>query len=258
MRTPNKLQSFDNHQRKDKSNALTPDSTWKSLYRIGGAAALIAGVIFRRNIGAEIFLFSGQVPPSTVTDWFTLLQNNRLVGLSLLNVFDVVNYALLGLMFLALYATLRQTNKSYMTISTTFGLAGVTVYFASNTAFSMLSLSNQYVTATTEAHKSLFLAAGQSMLVGQGTGIYKFAPPSRCWFPNLSCHATKQHLRQGNSLRGNSGKRVRFGLLYHFCFRARARCLPFVCRGFSFDDMAYPCWSKTLPARTCTTKRWGV
>lgn len=146
---------------------------WNSLYKIGGLAALISGIVFRRNIGAEIFLFTGQTAPNTVTDWFSLLQSNSILGLSLLNVFDVVNYALLGLMLLALYVALKQTNESYMTIATALGLTGVTTYFASNTSFSMLSLSNQYATATTEAQKSMLQAAGQSMLtINQGTGVY--------------------------------------------------------------------------------------
>jgi len=174
MRIPSKVQSSDNHQRIDESKAETSDSLWKSLYRVGGAAALIAGVIFRRNLGPEISLFSGHVPPSTVIDWFTLLQNNRLLGLSLLNLFDIVDYALVGLMFLALYTALRRANESYMAIATTIGFVGIVVYFASNTAFSMLSLSDQYAAATTDAQRSVFLAAGQAMLaIGlQGTGIY--------------------------------------------------------------------------------------
>jgi hypothetical protein len=56
---------------------------------------------------AEISLFTEQTPPNTVVSWFTLLQNNRLLGLSLLNGFDIVDYALVDLMFLALYFALR-------------------------------------------------------------------------------------------------------------------------------------------------------
>jgi len=173
MRTPSKLQSFDNHQRKDESNALTPDSTWKSLYRIGGVAALTAGIIFRRNLGAEISLITRYTPPNTAIDWFTLLQNNRLLGLSYLNIFDIVDYALVDLMFLALYVALRRANESYMTIATVLGFVGIAVYFASNTSLSMLSLSNQYAAATTDAQRSMLLAAGQAVLaMGEGTGIY--------------------------------------------------------------------------------------
>jgi hypothetical protein len=157
----------------------TYDSHWKGLYKVAGAAALIAGVIFRRNLGPEISLFSAQKQPNTIIDWFTLLQNNRLLGLSYLNLFDIVDYALVGLMFLALYITLRRANKSYMAIATILGLVGITVYFASNTAFSMLSLSDQYVAAAIDAERFIFLAAGQAVLainnpgsIYQGTGIY--------------------------------------------------------------------------------------
>jgi hypothetical protein len=146
------------------ANTIPLDSGWKSLYRVGGVAALIAGVLFRRNIAAEIGLFSKHPSPATVSNWFALLQSNRSLGLSYLNIFDLVNYALVGLMFLALYAVLKRVNKSYMAIATTLGFLGIAVYFASNTAFSMLSLSDQYAAATTEAQRTMLLAAGQAML----------------------------------------------------------------------------------------------
>ena len=154
------------------TNAETSDSDWKSLYKVGGVAALIAGVLFRRNLGVEIGLFSQHKPPVTVSSWFALLQSHRLLGLSYLNIFDIGNYALVGLMFLALYAVLRRANKSYMAIATALGFVGIAVYFASNTAFSMLSLSDQYAAATTEAQRTILLAAGEAMLA-----INRFSSP---------------------------------------------------------------------------------
>ena len=154
------------------TNPETSDSGWKSLYRIGGVAALISGIFFRRNIAAEISLFSEYKTPVTVSNWFVLLQSNRLLGLSYLNIFDIVNYALVGLMFLALYVALRRTNKSYMAIATILGFLGIAVYFASNTAFSMLSLSEQYAAATTDTQRTMLLAAGEAMLA-----INRFSSP---------------------------------------------------------------------------------
>jgi hypothetical protein len=63
---------------------------WHGLFRWGGIAALLAGLIFRRNLGAELsllkesgFITAGSAtPPTTVPDWFTLLQSNPLVGLT--------------------------------------------------------------------------------------------------------------------------------------------------------------------------------
>jgi len=51
-----------------------------------------------------------------------------------------------------------------MAIALTLALVGIATYFASNTAFEMLSLSSQYTAATTEAQRSLFEASGQAML----------------------------------------------------------------------------------------------
>lgn len=124
----------------------------------------MAGVLFRRNIAAEIALFARRAAPTAVNDWFDLLQSNRLLGLAYLNIFDLVNYALVGLMFVALFAALRRVNRSWMAIATTLGLVGITAYLTSNAAFSMLSLSHQYVIAATEAQKAAVSAAGQGVL----------------------------------------------------------------------------------------------
>ena len=163
------------------------DSSWRALYSTGGVAALLAVFVFRRNLGAELMLLVnfgiiGGVPTTplvTAIDWFKLFQDNWLVGLTLLNFFDLVEYALLGLLFLALYGALRQSNRSAMLIATSSGLVGITVYFASNQAFAMLALSERYAAATNEAQESTYLAAGEALLatnnpeaIHQGTGIY--------------------------------------------------------------------------------------
>jgi hypothetical protein len=97
----------------------------------------------------------------------------------LLDVFDLVNYALVDLILLALYGALRRANKSAVAIATTWGFVGIAVYFASNRAFAMLSLSQRYAAATTDAQRSILLAAGEALLAVnnpgafyQGTGIY--------------------------------------------------------------------------------------
>jgi|SRR5271167_994267 len=154
------------------SDRDTPDPRWNRLYRAGGVAAWIAVLLFRRWLGEEFLLlraigiirFGPRSIPSSVINWFTLLHTNRLVGLTLLNAFDMVNYVLVGLIFLGLYAALRQANRSYMTIATSLAFVGIAIYLASNQAFSMLSLSDQYAAATTDAQRSMLLAAAQTLL----------------------------------------------------------------------------------------------
>jgi hypothetical protein len=159
----------------------TPELAYKSLYKIGTAAALIAGVIFRRNLDADYMLLrnAGLIrvgpagSPGTILDWFLLLQNHRLVGLTLLNLFDLVNYALVGLIFLGLSIALKQASKAWVTLAAALSFLGITVYFASNQTFAMLCLSNQYATATTEFQRTLILAAGQAVLAIHNNVTYQ-------------------------------------------------------------------------------------
>jgi hypothetical protein len=158
------------------------DFVWKGLFRFGGIAALLAGLLFRRNLGAELSLLKGSglistgptTPPTTVSAWFTLLQSDPLVGLTWLNVFDLVNYALVGVMLLALFAALRRVNRSAMVIATGLGLIGIAITFASNQALALLSLSHQYAAATTGAQRSMLLNDGQALL-----RINQFSSPGR-------------------------------------------------------------------------------
>jgi hypothetical protein len=153
------------------ANFTTVEPGFRSLYLAGGAAAIVAAIVFRRNLGPEASIITGQVAPAAMIDWFTLLQDNRLLGLTFLNVFDIVDYALAGLMFLALYFALRRYNKSYMSLAVAFGFMGLAVYFASNTALSVLSLSDQYAAATSDAQRSMLLAAGQAIMALNPPGV---------------------------------------------------------------------------------------
>jgi hypothetical protein len=168
------------------TSSITAAPAYKNLYKAGSAAALIAAIVFRRNLDAEFMLLRGlgivhsgpAAPPSSVMDWFALLHNDKLLGLTLLNVFDLVNYALVGLIFLALYFALKRTSEACMAIAAAPGFVGIAAYFASNQAFTMLSLSDQYAAASSDAQRAMLLVAGQATLAihqnasYQGAGIY--------------------------------------------------------------------------------------
>ena len=158
------------------------DYARQGLFRVGGFAALLAGLILRRNLGAELSLLKEfglittgpTTPPSTVPAWFALLQSDPLVGLTWLNIFDLVNYALVGVMLLALFVTLRRVNRSAMVSATALGLIGIAIYFVSNQALALLSLSHQYAAATTAVQRSMLLADGQALLT-----MSQFSSPGR-------------------------------------------------------------------------------
>jgi hypothetical protein len=150
-------------------NSAETDSRWESLYRVGGAATLLAAV----TIPIAIIVYIVSPPPTTVAGYFTLFQDNMLLGLLALDLLLIIAVVLSIPMVLALYVALRRASESFMVIALTLSLVGATAYFASNTSFNMLSLSNQYAAAATDADRAIFLAAGQAMLtIYTGTAFH--------------------------------------------------------------------------------------
>jgi len=151
--------------------AETIDFTLKGLYRIGGAAALICALMYLITLGVYVPANLASPPPETVLEWFTVFEDSPITGLFFLGLGDIVIMILWGPMALALYAILKHSNRAWSMIATAFVFVGVAVFLATNIAFSMLSLSQEYAAATAEAEKSMLLAAGQAMLaVSRGTG----------------------------------------------------------------------------------------
>ncbi len=144
------------------------DASWNWLYKIGGAAALLSVVFFPIQIA--VFMISP--PPDTVIGWFRLFQENKLIGLLDLDLLLIADQVLAILILLALYAALRRADESFMAIGVTLGLVAAVLFIASNPAFEMLTLSNQYAAAETEVQRTVLLAAGQAMLVSwQGSAF---------------------------------------------------------------------------------------
>ncbi len=169
----------------NKTDTETADSTWDSLYRIGGAAALICAVMYVITLGVYIPAYRASPPPSTVLEWFTLFQSQPITGLFFLGLADIFIVILWGPMALALYAVLKQSHKTWSMIATIFVFVGMAVYLATNTAFSMLSLSDQYAAATAEAEQSIVLAAGRAMIaISEGTGG-QYTGMSLVWLAGL-------------------------------------------------------------------------
>jgi len=151
------------------SNTNTTDSRWNWLYKVAGIAALITAVL----IVAQMIVFILWPPPNTAIDYFSLFQDNALLGFLALDLLYVIDNVLLIPILLALYVALRKTNESFMVIGAALGFVGIAALFASNPAANMHFLSGQYAAAATDAQRSLFLAAGEAMLsVNSGTAYH--------------------------------------------------------------------------------------
>jgi len=137
----------------------TADPRWNWLYRIGAVAALFAVVII--PIQLTVFITWGQ--PESALGWFNLFESNKLAGLLAFELLLVVSTTLGIATTLALYVALRRVNESLMAIAVVLGLVEVVAFIVARPAFEMLSLSEGYAAATTDAQRAMFLAAGEAV-----------------------------------------------------------------------------------------------
>lgn len=143
------------------------NSGWQSICYLGGSAALLTVLTALVEI-LITFLPGGNTTANTVTEWFTLLQNNPFMGLRNLGLLNILMTAFGIPMIFTLYWVHQKLNQPFTTLTMILSFIGIAVFYATNRAFPMLDLSHQYAAATTEPQKAILEAAGQAMLsVGQ-------------------------------------------------------------------------------------------
>ena len=150
----------------------TQKSRWKEIYTIAAIAAILSEIVLMIGI-ATVFIYPYAPGNISTESIFLLLQNDKLGGLISLD-FHLVLGNLLGiLLFLALYVSLKQVNKSYALIALVLGLIAHVLIIPARPISELFSLSGLYATASTEVAKSQYLAAGEVLLSQfNGTGWF--------------------------------------------------------------------------------------
>lgn len=144
------------------------DRQWNKIGRIGAVAAFVMLAIMI----TQIVIFILWPPPTTVEGFFQLFQSHKLLGLLSMDLLYIANNTLLIIFYLGLFSALRKVNFAAVLIALVLGVVGVAAYFASNTAFEMLSLSNLFAATTDQVQRTQYLAAGQGMLeIYKGTAF---------------------------------------------------------------------------------------
>jgi hypothetical protein len=131
------------------------------LCRVGGIAALLL-IIYSVAMMVQMVVLGGQ--PASAAQAFDLLQHHRVEGLLRLDLPTVAVLPLYYLLFLGLFAALRKSDHDTALLSTALAFVGVTLVLATPTALSMLSLSDKFAGASSEAVRNQLLAAGEAIM----------------------------------------------------------------------------------------------
>jgi hypothetical protein len=133
---------------------------WRGLYKAGLAAALVQiGCVLTTMI--VVSLLGGE--PATVDEYYSVLQEDRLVGILRLDLGSLINVALFSVTSFAAYTAL-QRDKTYAALATALVFVGVAVAMATHSAASMIHLSDRYAAATSAAQRAQLVAAGEAVM----------------------------------------------------------------------------------------------
>lgn len=155
------------------------DPRWQGLYRTGGAAALVIAAL----LVGEVLVYALLPRTTSALEHFTLFQRNVWAGLLTLDLLGMIAYLVFIPTILALYVALRQRAEATMLVATVLFFVGIAAFFATNTVFAALDLSNRYAAAKTDAERAMFLAAGEAMfaLFNENAFLVSYVIVSASW-----------------------------------------------------------------------------
>ena len=107
------------------------DLRWRTLYRIGGWAALLGAVLML--VAMVVFVvWPPPGPDASVADWFAVFRDSPLRGLLNLDLLYMGSWLLLIPLLVALYPALRRFGEAVMAVATVAGLMSIAIYLATN------------------------------------------------------------------------------------------------------------------------------
>jgi Domain of unknown function (DUF4386) len=144
----------------------SPDPSWRSLYRAGSVSAALFVVLI---IVPLVLIFTVPQPPiSGGAATLQYIASHKSIYLT-----ELVSFVGLSVpamvVFLALYPALKHLNRSYAAIGVLLGIASEVAALAYNSSpqslnGGLLSLSDQYVAATTAAQRISLATAAESLI----------------------------------------------------------------------------------------------
>jgi len=144
----------------------TPDPSWRSLYRAGGVSAALYIVL----ILIPLVLLTTTPQPSLSGGAATLQYIASHKPVYLIELVSFVGLSLPAMVvFLALYMSLKQLNKSYAALGTIVAIASEVIALAYNSSppslnTGLLYLSDHYVAATTAAQRAAEATAAEGLI----------------------------------------------------------------------------------------------
>jgi hypothetical protein len=143
------------------------EAAWRPLYRLGAAAAALMLLL----IPIQAAIYFAAPPPTTAREYFALFERSPLLGLLSLDLLYMVDIVLAGFLLTVIGVALRRVAPTLVLTALFLNVIATAMYFSSNPAFEMMTLSDKYAVAI-ESERGIFVSAGEAMLAGYTGSAY--------------------------------------------------------------------------------------
>lgn len=133
----------------------------KWMCKLGAAAALILLVYSGATIVILAWLGG---PPLTAQDCFDLLRNHPFTTLLRLDLLTIIFMPVFYFFYAGLFSAVQARNRPLTALAAALAFVGVTLILATPSVLTLLDLSHQYAAATTDARRTLLLAASEAAI----------------------------------------------------------------------------------------------
>jgi hypothetical protein len=140
---------------------MSENTDWKIVYRVAGITCLVF-ILYSLVTMISQMVIGGQ--PETATEVFAMLQENRLSGMLRLDLLTLLVVPMYYPIFLGIYAGLKKYQPAIAALGALLAFAGVTLFLATPSLFSFLTLSERYAAAATSSQQEMYLTAGEALL----------------------------------------------------------------------------------------------
>ncbi|MHB1017575.1 MAG: hypothetical protein ACYC2X_06790 [Coriobacteriia bacterium] len=156
----------------DSSDASLNGRALATLFRAGAiAAALTVFITIVQIVLGVVWTPPDFAPTAAVAEsMLQLIETSPIRAFVTLDGLMVLDYLLLAVVYLALYAAMRDREPSLMTLGTVLALVAITLYFTANPSITMFVLAEQYSAGMPDA-AGVVTAAQAVLATFEGTAF---------------------------------------------------------------------------------------
>jgi hypothetical protein len=143
------------------SEQILNRSSQRMIYWLGG---VISFIFVAYSICTIMIMTILGTPPENIEQLYSMLNDNKLLGLLRLDILTVFIIPFYYLFFYSVYFALKDADQGLLKLSLILVFIGFTLFLASPSVFSYLHLSNKYFLASSAEEKNQLLAAGESIM----------------------------------------------------------------------------------------------